>query len=229
MTSADILHAMELSGLAYRDIQPVYCNGEFEIISDPDTDVQCYLRRCGKTLFITFRGSNSPRDWKTNFMFDQMTIPYGNSKSPIRVHSGFIKAYKSPGVRDVIHRAVLRRGVESVRVSGHSQGAALAILCSVDLEYNFPDLDYEVYLFGSPRVGNKAFRDSYNRRLLKVFRVENGNDIVTKIPLRLMGYCHVGMRFHVGCPRLPFVVSFADHYPQAYYINLFRKLSCGKY
>lgn len=221
------MYAMELAGLAYRDIQPIYCRGVLQVISDPETDAQCFLRRCGKTLHITFRGSDSPRDWKTNMMFDKMTIPYGNTKSPIRVHSGFIKAYKSPGARDVIHRAITC-DIKAVRISGHSQGAALAILCSVDLEYNFPDLDYEVYLFGAPRVGNKAFRDSYNRRLLKVFRVENGNDIVTKVPPKFMGFRHVGMRLHVGRPRLPFIVSFADHYPQAYYQNLFNKLYCRK-
>lgn len=224
MKAADILYAMELSGLAYHDVQPIYSEGKQYVFSDPETDVQFFARRKGKTLYITFRGSDSPRDWKTNMMFDKFTIPYGNAKSPIRVHRGFITAYKSPGVRDVIHR-MITDDIEAIRVMGHSQGAALAILCSVDLEYNFPDRDYEVYLFGSPRVGNKAFRDSYNRRLLKVFRVENGNDIVTKIPPKFMGYRHVGMKLHVGAPRLPFVLSTADHYPQAYYRNIFRKFS----
>ncbi|HPT85311.1 MAG TPA: lipase family protein [Bacillota bacterium] len=227
MKGEDILYAMELSGLAYREVQPVYQSGVIEFISDPVTDVQCYLRRCGKTLYITFRGSDSPRDWKTNFMFDKMTIPYGNTASPIRVHRGFITAYKSPFVRNAIHRAV-SCGVESVKIAGHSQGAALAILCSVDLEYNFPDLDYEVYLFGAPRVGNKAFRDSYNRRLLKVFRIENGNDIVTKLPPAFLGYRHVGMKIHIGCPRLPFMLSIADHYPQQYYRNIIRKFACAR-
>jgi Lipase (class 3). len=217
---------MELSALAYKDIQPTYYSGTLEIINDPATDVQCYLRRCGCDLHITFRGTDSPKDWQTNFMFRKMTIPYGNTRSPIRVHSGFLEAYKSPGVRDVIHRAV-SDGIHKVSVSGHSQGAALATLCSVDLEYNFPALDYEVFLFGSPRVGNAAFRDSYNRRLLKVFRVDNGSDIVAMLPPAILGFRHVGMKLHIGTPRIPGFMSFDAHFPQAYYRNIFRRLSCG--
>jgi hypothetical protein len=31
-------------------------------------------------------------------------------------------------------------------------------------------------------VGNRAFAKSYNRRVFKTLRVENGNDIVTRVP-----------------------------------------------
>jgi len=222
MRTSDIIDAMELSAEAYREVQPVFPGGSLTVIDDPKTGVQCYLRRTSGCLLITFRGSNSAQDWKTNFAFRKKCIPYGNAASKIRVHTGFLEAYKSPAVRDVIHQAVAA-GVNRVRIFGHSQGAALSILCAVDLEYNYPDRDYEVMLFGSPRVGNGAFRKSYNKRVFNTMRVENGNDVVTKVPFACMGYRHVGMGIHIGCPRILGAFSFKDHYPQAYYRNLFEK------
>ena len=147
-------------------------------------------------------------------------IPYDNTSSKIRVHTGFINAYKAPGVRDALH-AFMDDGVCRVTVTGHSLGAALAVLCAVDLQYNFPEKDYEVFLFGCPRVGNRAFQKSYNKRVFKTMRVENGNDIVTKVPPAILGYRHVGIRIHTGPPRIPLFVWPEDHRQQRYYQNLF--------
>ena len=99
----------------------------------------------------------------------------------------------------------------------------MAVLCAIDLQYHFPDRDYEVALFGCPRVGNRAFQKSYNKRIYKTLRVENGNDIVTKVPPALWGFRHVGIRIPVGAPRLPGVVSLNEHRPQYYIASLFRK------
>ena len=222
MMAYELLEAMELSADAYRKVQPYVPGCSLKVIDDRETDVQCYLRKRDDCLFITFRGSNSGKDWKTNLTFRRKSIPYGNTASKIRVHSGFLEAYKY-AARGVINSNITD-DVHQVKICGHSQGAALAILCAVDLEYNFPDRDYEVMLFGSPRVGNRAFRDSYNKRVFETMRVENGNDIVTKIPWVCMGYRHVGMRIPIGKPRIPGLISFKAHYPQAYYKNLFKRI-----
>lgn len=146
---------------------------------------------------LPFGGPTRPKTGQHNLAFWKKCIPYDNTCSKIRVHSGFLAAYKDPHVRGRIHRFITS-DIHTVHIMGHSLGAAMAVLCGVDLEYNFPHRDYEVYLFGCPRVGNKAFQTSYNRRVFKTLRVENGNDIVTKIPLWIMGYRHVGIPIHVG-------------------------------
>lgn len=223
MRTPDVMRAIELAAVAYRDTQPTFPGGSLAVIDDPQTDVQCYLRKRGGCLSIIFRGSNSGRNWKTNVAFRQKVVPYGNTASKIRVHSGFLEAYKSPAVRNVIHQT-MAPDIHRVKISGHSQGAALAILCGVDLEYNFPDKDYEVVLFGAPRVGNRAFQKSYDKRVFKTLRIENGNDIITKIPFACMGYRHVGANIHIGKPRIMGIFSFEDHSPQAYYKTLFQRL-----
>ena len=115
----------------YNNTQPLLQSGSLTIISDAKTDVQCYIRKIEQCLYITFRGSNSKKDWQTNMMFSKKVIPYGNKSSKIRVHSGFLNAYKSPSVRNKI-QSKLTNDILYVKISGHSQGAALALLCAVD-------------------------------------------------------------------------------------------------
>ena len=219
MTKYALMAALDYACIAYQQQQPL-CMQPLFTIDNRETDVQCYIRRSRDRLIITFRGSNSSKDWRTNLTFWKKTIPYDNTSSKIRGHTGFLNAYKAPGVRDALH-AFMDDGVCHVTVTGHSLGAALAVLCAVDLQYNFPEKDYEVFLFGCPRVGNRAFQKSYNKRVFKTMRVENGNDIVTKVPPAILGYRHVGIRIHTGPPRIPLFVWPEDHRQQRYYQNLF--------
>ncbi len=214
---------MEQSGLAYSQQQAVTGRDVLTVIDDPRTGVQCYLRRAGPVLGVIFRGTDSAQDWHTDFTFWKKTIPYGNTESKIRVHAGFLDAYKCPHIRGRI-QSMITGEVRQVRVTGHSYGAALAVLCGVDLQYNFPDRDFEVLLFGCPRVGNRAFAKSYDKRLFKTLRVENGNDIVTKVPFACWGYRHVGTPMRIGPARHPGAFSFWDHRPKAYYASLLHQL-----
>lgn len=123
LTKYAMMAALDYACIAYQQ-QPA-CTQPLFTIDNRETDVQCYIRRSRDRLIITFRGSNSPRDWRTNLMFCKKTVPYDNVSSKIRVHAGFVNAYKAPGVRDALH-AFMDDGVCRVWVSGHSQGAALA-------------------------------------------------------------------------------------------------------
>lgn len=223
MNVNEAMYGMELSALAYKELQPHFPDMTLEVIDD-NNGVQCYLRLRGDTLYITFRGSNSAKDWKVNLTFFKTCIPYDGCNPKIRVHAGFLNAYKRPSIRDRILGAITPE-VRYVRVAGHSYGAALAVLCALDLEYHYPHRDFEVFLFGCPRVGNRAFRKSYNKRVFKTLRVENGNDIVTKVPPAIWGYRHVGVKVHIGVPRLFGMISFNQHRPQYYAASLFRKFT----
>jgi Predicted lipase len=208
---------------AYKNILPFGGDSCHLVISDTNTDVQCYIVREDDTLYVIFRGSNSPRDWVTNLQFGKKVVPYGNYDSKIRVHNGFVTSYKDSGIRDRLH-SLISDDITKIKITGHSYGAALSTLCAVDLQYNFPCLDIQVIVFGSPRVGNSAFKKSYNQRIIKSIRVENGNDIVTKIPFAFMGFRHVGSRFHVGKHRIFGRLSLNAHYQYAYYQSLLKRL-----
>lgn len=222
MNKLELIKSLELSASAYRDIQPYSDHTCTAMIDNRQSGVQCFLRRKADILRITFRGTDSPKDWNTDFAFRQKVIPYDNTQSKIKVHTGFLNAYKMRGVRDEILKSITC-DTHYVKISGHSLGAALAVLCAVDIQYNYPDRDIETILFGCPRVGNRAFMLSYNKRVNNTVRVENGNDIVTKLPFVFMGYRHVGAKLHIGPARFPLRLSACDHYPHKYYSALLNK------
>ena len=214
MNKPQMMQMLELSSIAYRDNQPLCHCTKLTLVEDEETDTECFVRVRDNGVAIAFRGTDSPRNWFYDFCFSKRTVPYDNTATDIRVHAGFLATYRS--VREKIH-ALIPEGACRVIVTGHSLGAALAVLCAVDIQYNFPHKDVEVYAFGCPRVGNKAFAKSYNKRVFKTLRIVNGNDIVTKLPPALFGYRHVGIGIHTGALRLPLAVSFSAHAPGNYY------------
>ncbi len=218
MLCEQILKELEYSAQIY-DRGIVFCNGQ-TICSDCENEY-C-INVSGRVVTIVFRGTYSKNEWASNLRFCKKKVPYGNFDSPIRVHSGFIDTYKKRDIRNKIHSLIPDNCCKIV-VTGHSRGAALAALCAVDLQYNFPDKNVEAYLFGCPRIGNVAFAKSYNNRVFKTLRIVNGNDIVTKIPPAIFGYRHIGTRISVGHIRTPLVFSKKAHYPSMYYKNLIYK------
>lgn len=219
MNKSSMLNMLELALCSYSDTLPV-CNTDIcTTIVDSKTDTECFIHTKGNIMYIAFRGTDSKINRINNLCFCKKTIPYGNNDSKIRIHCGFLKGYAS--VRNKIHKLIGKHICE-VLITGHSLGAALAVLCAVDIQYNFPDKDIEVYAFGCPRIGNEAFVKSYNKRVFKTLRFNNGNDIVTKIPPAIFGYRHVGTEIHTGKARLPLAISFSAHTPQNYYKNLWK-------
>lgn len=221
MNKHTAIKMLELSSSSYSDSLPLCRYSTVEFIESAETDTECFVRSIGDTFIIAFRGTDSYKNWINNFCLAKKVVPYGNEDSEIRIHCGFLKNYKS--VRNKIHKLIPDKNCRII-VTGHSMGAALAVLCAVDIQYNHPSKDIEAYIFGCPRVGNAAFRKSYDARGFKTLRFCCGNDIVTKVPPAIFGYRHVGIPIHIGGLSLPFKISFSDHHPKNYYRNLFGEL-----
>jgi triacylglycerol lipase len=83
----------------------------------------------------------------------------------------------------VIEKAVAN--IDSLYVTGHSLGAAMATIASGRMQSKVLAL----ITFGSPRVGNKEYVNSLK---FTHYRVQNNCDDVTKVPLLLMGFAHHG-------------------------------------
>lgn len=216
------LHMLELSKSAYGSIPST--NEKWIFISGVKYDVQLFIIFGGSELTIVFRGSSSVIDAKTDLRFAQMKIPYLTCNCDIKVHSGFINAYLS--VRKKISEYITP-GIKTVFLTGHSLGAAMSVLCAVDLQYRFPSINYDVTVFGCPRVGNRSFQKSYDRRIPKTLCFVNGNDAVTKLPPYIFGFCHVGSSIHIGGIKLPFVYSLTDHSISSYEKSISDSIICG--
>ena len=173
------------------------------------------------TLYIVYQGSHGRADWIDNFKFWKKDVrkvkPYGNADSDIEVHAGFMEQYKQ--IRPTIHGLMKIKKIKAVVCTGHSLGGALATLTAVDIQYNFPDKNITCVTFGSPRVGNKAFAESFNKRVPDSWRYVNGDDIVCKVPMAVLFYYHVDDLIEIGKKKFYKLFFWEDHEPETGYIK----------
>ena len=178
-------------------------------ITEPTTDTQYCIEETGDTVTIKIQGSISVQDWIQNFSFWKR--PYKHMEHTFFAHAGFLKKYKA--IRDPIlkaGRSATAHG-KTIQVLGYSQGAGIGYLVVEDLRFHYPSAKIEAYMFGTPRafsfIGGKILKE----RLSGITRVENGNDIVTRIPFVWMFYRHYGKLVHIGKKRNWFRFSIEDH------------------
>lgn len=82
----------------------------------------------------------------------------------------------------------------SVALVGGSTGGtgALTTIAGIDLTDSFNLQDVTVISYGAPRVGNLAFSQLFAKRVGTSWRVVHWDDIVPTVPLKGMGFHHVG-------------------------------------
>lgn len=150
---------------------------------------QAFLAADDEKIIIAFRGTEPDRleDWVTDAKVRQTAGPYGD------VHRGFLKSlnYVWPNIEEAIED--IRDKNQTIWLTGHSLGAALATLATGILQTSEQPLIVNgLYTFGSPRVGSYRFSRNFNQdNQGRVFRFVNNNDIVTRVPVSLR-YSHVG-------------------------------------
>ena len=187
MTMADFAH------LAY--FKPTYIEKQlkawgynsFKWIENVVTDTQGFVAGNNDYLVVCFRGSTSLKDWLVDLNFWKTEAFGGHGK----VHRGFQRSLDSVWSR--LQTAVDGLGADKkLFICGHSLGAAVAQLAA----YRFAVERYRVahiYVFGSPRAANREFMEHYNQLLgAKTFLHINNKDIVTTVPLELLGFHHLG-------------------------------------
>lgn len=206
--------ANHLSSLAYQDPATVknqlekwgYDVSTFRWVENRETDTQAFVvnDKNGNT-FVSIRGTESLRDGQTDA--DATLIPAPWAGKNVNVHEGFSDALDSvwdqmePAIRQA-RAAAGDRG--DVVFTGHSLGGGVGTLAALRATNEGllpPDSSRtKVYPIASPRVGDEAFADAYNRKLPQTNRLVNfkpgllvdSQDIVTQVPPRSAGYRHVG-------------------------------------
>jgi len=128
---------------------------------------------------LVFRGTEQNIQ---DFMTDVKIGPPLLDQGTVGVHQGFKKALDS--VWGSIDEALAALTCP-VFYTGHSSGAALATLAALRRA------PQAVYTFASPRVGNKAFINSFGS--LPVYRIVDDEDAVTLLPPESLGFRHVGV------------------------------------
>jgi C1A family cysteine protease/GH25 family lysozyme M1 (1,4-beta-N-acetylmuramidase) len=79
----------------------------------------------------------------------------------------------------------------SIDVTGHSLGAALATLYTMENAYTGQIPSPLLCTFASPLVGDSKFATVFNRLDLTSWRIVNAPDVVPKLPPEILGFVHV--------------------------------------
>jgi len=151
-------------------------------------DTQAYVMGNDSAIVLAFRGTepNKLKDWMSDLDTQFVATPFG------LVHNGFHQAVDRVwgDLNDCIGE--FQDHAQSLWITGHSLGAALAILATA----RWRECDKPVsglYNFGAPRVGDRVFERTFNQDFgQRAFRYVNNADLVTRVPLRTMGFSHVG-------------------------------------
>ncbi|KAI4377928.1 hypothetical protein MLD38_015481 [Melastoma candidum] len=211
------------------------------------------IQRMGRRdIVIALRGTVTCPEWAENFranlvpILDHSGEASATSQGQPEVECGFLSLYKTsgshiPSLSESIIQEVTRLVEKykdeplSITVTGHSLGAALAILIADELSTVFATPigpPVAVFSFGGPKVGNRAFGDQIREKNVKVLRIVNNQDIITKVPagitlnkstrlkLRKLarievktpwdGYSHVGTELRVDTRLSPYLRPDAD-------------------
>ncbi|MEY3288778.1 MAG: hypothetical protein RLZZ419_1020 [Pseudomonadota bacterium] len=158
-----------------------------EFINGTTTDTQLFIAHNDNTVIIAFRGTENIKDWLTDAGIEFRITLHG------RVHKGFDQALDSVWNQITETLKNVQQNAQSLWITGHSLGGALAVLAAARLSL---DIDQEVYkpinglyTFGQPRVGDRAFVKALDDEIKpRYFRFVNDNDIVPRVPERLNQY-----------------------------------------
>jgi triacylglycerol lipase len=151
---------------------------------------------------IVFRGTQRNSEWLNNIYARQQNYQNPADKESRedswgRVHRGFVANYKS--IISPIPRDIAQQLDPSLPcyITGHSLGASLAVLASMDLALNVPALkpQIQLYTYAGARVGDPTFAQLHARYVPNHYRIVNLADIVPLLPpLQSPGgtYAHTG-------------------------------------
>ncbi|XVF52543.1 hypothetical protein PTKIN_Ptkin05aG0026900 [Pterospermum kingtungense] len=167
----------------------------FVAVCDDRREIQRLGRR---DIVIALRGTATCLEWAENFRAQLVQIPESDDPTQ-KVECGFLSLHKTPGahvpslaesVVDEVQRLIeMYKGETlSITITGHSLGAALSLLVADEISSSAPHVPpVAVFSFGGPRVGNKGFVQRLNEKNVKVLRIVNNQDLITRIPGVIIG------------------------------------------
>jgi len=111
-------------------------------------------------------------------------------------HNAFRTA---PTILAAVQALLNQHNASSVVLTGHSLGAALALLDSVYLPLHLPPgTRVRTIGYGMPRVGNRAFADYVDAlHSSGLTRVNNKRDPIPIVPGRFLGFVHPSGEVHI--------------------------------
>lgn len=153
---------------------------------------QAYRFANEEDMVIACRGTQ-PTQWN-DISADLKAVPVV-AETVSRVHQGF-KDEVDELWPMVLEDLMAKPPKQKLWFCGHSLGAAMATIMASRCHYHseIPNPE-ELYTYGSPRVGWKGYVVHLS---VKHHRWVNNNDIVTTVPMKIMGYVHHGEEHYLN-------------------------------
>ena len=193
MTRNEALYNAKLAVLAYSNKDQINWD-EYELslvkwIENKKSDTQGFVAIKNKSIYVVWRGSESKKDFQNDASIDKVPFIEDGEK----VHIGFKYCWESVlgDTYDAIDTALedLQGEATDIVVCGHSLGGAVATLYAYSIKKHYPHYDVRSTTIGSPRVGNKTFKENYDKSEIDTLRIVHNNDLVTHTPY--IGFYHV--------------------------------------
>lgn len=175
-------------------------------IADPHPAVTAMTKNTGifgllghnptsRIAFLAFRGTSDIAEWVADI--DAVPEDYRPIDDFGQVHSGFQDVYQLVRGDIASNLASATAGCDQILITGHSLGAALAVLAGPDVAQEMPPNTIEPRLitFAGPKVGLNDFAASFNAAIESCFRVVNFLDLVPYLPPA--PYVHAGAQINV--------------------------------
>jgi triacylglycerol lipase len=162
-------------------------------VVDPGNSVLQAIILGGKDyVVLAFRGTRPDQlsDWMDDADIKQAAFNslFGGPDVG-QVHSGFGRLLA--GDWDEIYQAVdgFQKDGQTLWITGHSLGGALAVMATAAFTFSKVEPVNGLYTFGQPRVGDPNFYTQSESHFGDVmFRFVNNQDIVTRVPPRLVPF-----------------------------------------
>jgi hypothetical protein len=186
MTRNEALYNAKLAVLAYSNQdQIIWDDYGLELvkwIEHKKSDTQGFVAIKDKSIYVVWRGSESKKDFQNDASIDK--VPFINEGE--KVHIGFKYCWESVvgDTYNAIDTALenLQGEATNIIVSGHSLGGAVATLYAYSIKNHYPHYNIKSLTIGSPRVGNKVFKENYDKSGIDTLRIVHNNDLVTHTP-----------------------------------------------
>ena len=155
------------------------------------TSAVIHLIADSRIIFVAFRGTNNREDVAANLK----SWPSMSADKSFRgsVHAGFLSSYKALHERITSELSHRLASFDSIVVTGHSLGGAIATIAVPILKNLFRFKEIDCITFGAPRVGNKRFGESFRQAVRSALRFVTESDPVAKLPPK-------GYYYHVSSP-----------------------------
>ncbi|KAH6780679.1 hypothetical protein C2S52_011916 [Perilla frutescens var. hirtella] len=178
-----------------------------------------------REIYVVWRGTKTPYEWLDVLHFDSVSAAPllrhgGDEETTPRVMDGWLKLYNSKNpnspfmklsAREQLQRKIhhlireeYRNENLSIVVTGHSLGAALAVLSAFDLvENGVDDITVSAVVFGCPMVGDRNLTERLQTYPnLKILHTKNKLDFIPHYP---MGYSSAGIELEIDGRKSPYL------------------------